>query len=306
VNVTFPITRRNRALCLIACYILAYMHVSSRHPVAYSICAVIFIGSILGKAPASAQNPASQAQSPGKSKPTRHDSVEVVAKLSPEEIEEGKLNDAYESIAQQQRKGTCTTEIIERYRSEVIPLAEKSAFNVPKNKFLFLANRDIGNCYLAQQKFAEAETSFQKILQYVPVWPGTDDSAYPINFRQIATAQMSQQHWAEAEQSLLKSIAIFDPQIAAGEKSDAELHLQLSLNYRGSQSQSYALLAVVYFREGRTLDALTTVEKAYDEVTKYKLTPQFHNQVIKIGKAIAEASEDSAAQRTWSQRNPIQ
>jgi len=282
------------------------MHVSSRHPLACSIGALTFIGPLLGKAPASAQNPASQAQSPGSSKPTRHDSAEVVAKLSPEEIEEGKLNDAYESIAQQQRKGTCTTEIIERYRSEVIPLAEKSAFNVPKNKFLFLANRDIGNCYVAQQKFAEAENSFQKILQYAPVWPGTDDSAYPINFRQIATAQMGQQHWAEAEQSLLKSIALFDPQIAAGEKSDAELHLQLSLNYRGSQSQSYALLAVVYFREGRTQDAITTVEKAYDEVTKYKLAPQFHNQVIKIGKAIADASEDSAAQRTWSQRNPIQ
>ena len=140
------------------------MHVSSRHPFACSICALIFIGSLLGKAPVSAQNPASQAQS----KPTRHDSGEVVAKLSPEEIEEGKLNDAYESIAQQQRKGTCTREIIERYRSEVIPLAEKSAFNVPKNKFLFLANRDIGNCYLTQQEFAEAETSFQKILQCAP------------------------------------------------------------------------------------------------------------------------------------------
>ena len=72
---------------------------------------------------------------------------------------------------------------------------------------------------------------------------------------------MGQQHWTEAEQSLLKSVDLFDPQIAAGEKSDAELHSHLSLNYRGSQSQSYALLAVVYFREGRIQDALTTVEK---------------------------------------------
>jgi tetratricopeptide (TPR) repeat protein len=279
---------------------------SSRHPLASGICALIFIGSLFGQGTESAQGPGSQAQSSGSSKPTRHDSVEVVAKLSPEEIEEGKLNDAYESVAQEQRKGTCTAEIIQRYRSEVIPLAEKSAFNVPKNKFLFLANRDIGNCYLAQQKFVDAESSFQNILQYAPVWPGTDDSAYPINFRQIAMAQMGQQHWAQAEQSLLKSIALFDPQIAAGEKSDAELHSLLSRNYRGSQSLSYALLAAVYSREGRTQDALTTVEKAYDEVTKYQLAPQFHNQVIKIGKAIAGASGDSAAQRTWSQRNPIQ
>jgi tetratricopeptide (TPR) repeat protein len=270
------------------------------------IPAFIFIGLLLGNAPASAQNPAPQTQSPASSKPARHDSVEVVEHLSPEEVEEGKLNDLYESVAQLQRKGTCTTDIILRYRSEVISPAEKSTFNVPKNKFLFLANRDIGNCYLAQQKFAEAEASFQKILLYAPVWPGTDDSAYPINFRQIATAQLGQQHWTEAEQSVLKSIALFDPQIAAGEKSDSELHSQLSLNYRGSQSQSYALLAVVYFREGHIQDALTTVEKAYDEVTKYKLAPQFHNQVLKIGKAIADASEDSAAQRTWSQHSPIQ
>jgi len=256
-------------------------------------------------APASAQNPSPQTQATAPHA-ARHDSVEVVAHLSPEEVEEGKLNDLYQSIAQIQRKGTCTDELIQRYRSEVILVAEKSAFNVPKNKFLFLANRDIGNCYLAQQKFAEAEASFRKILEYAPVWPGTDDSAYPIDFRQIATAQMSQQHWTEAEQSLLKSIALFDPQIAAGEKSDAELHSQLSLNYRGSQSQSYALLAVVYFRKGRVEDALTTIEKAYEEVTKYKLAPQFHNQVLEIGKAIANASEDSAAQRTWSQRNLIQ
>jgi len=280
------------------------MHVFGRPKFISHIPAFIFIGLLLGNAPASAQSPAAQTQSP--SKPARHDSVEVVEHLSPEEVEDGKLNDLYESVAQLQRKGTCTTDTIQRYQSEVIPPAEKSTFNVPKNKFLFLANRDIGKCYLAQQKFAEAEASFQKILQYAPVWPGTNDSAYPINFRQIATAQIGQQHWTEAEQSLLKSIALFDPQIAAGERSDAELHSQLSLNYRGSQSQSYALLAVVYLREGRIQDALTTVEKAYDEVTKYKLAPQFHNQVLKIGKAIADASQDSAAQRTWSQRSPIQ
>ncbi len=279
----------------------------SAHARLVSCAAKLFLfGLLLVHTAASAQNPAPQTQSPNSPRPVRHDSVEVVAHLSPEEVEEGKLNDVYVPIAMLQAKGTCTPEIIQRYQSEVIPIAEKSALNVSKNKFLFLANRDIGNCYLAQQKFAEAEASFQKILQYAPVWPGTDDSAYPINFRQIATAQMGQQHWTEAEQSLLKSISLFDPQIAAGEKSDAELHMQLSHNYRGSQSLSYALLAVVYLREGRTQEALATVGKAYDEVTKYKLAPEFHNQVVKIGKAIADASDDSAAQQTWSQRNLIQ
>ena len=295
-----------QAVLGIACYSLALMRGSSHLYSVSRIPLLLLITLLWGSALTSSQNSASQTQSPTLSKPARHDSVEVVGHLSPEELEEGKLNDLYQSVAQLQQTGTCTIDIIERYRSEVIRPAEKSTFNVPKNKFLFLADRDIGNCYLAQKQFAEAEASFQKILQYASVWPGTNDSAYPINFRQIATAQMGQQRWTDAEQSLLKSIALFDPQIAAGEKSDAELHLQLSLNYRGSQSQSYALLAVVYFRESRTQDALTTAEKAYDEVTKYKLASRYQNEVVKIGKAIADASADAAAQRTWSLRNPIE
>ena len=231
--------------------------------------------------------------------------MEVVEHLTPEEVEDGRLNDSYETVAQFQRKSTCTSEVIQRYESEVIPAAEMSAFDVPRNKFLFLASRDIGNCDLAQQKFVEAEASFQKILKYAPIWPGTDDSAYPINFRQIATAQIGQQQFAAAEQSLLKSVALFDPQIAAREKSDAEVDLQFSLNYRGSQSRSYALLAVVYFREGRTQDALNTIEKAYDEVTKYNIPPQYRTEVENIGKSIANASGDAAAEKLWSQRSPV-
>jgi tetratricopeptide (TPR) repeat protein len=279
------------------------MHVSPRHPLVFSICTLIFIGSLLGGAPDSTQSPGSQAQSPGSSKPTRHDSVEVVAKLSPEEIEEGKLNDAYESIAQQQRKGACTAEIIERYRSEVISLAEKSAFNVPKNKFLFLANRDIGNCYLAQQNFAEAEASFQKILQYAPVWPGTDDSAYPIDLRQVATAQMGQQRWQAAEESLQKSVSLFDPQIDRATKSDSQFsRTEHAGNLRGSKAISLAYLGIVYLREGRTADALKTVDLAFDEAKQPNVSPTFVSSVVKIGRSIAEATRDKDAIAKWSQR----
>src|SRR5690348_16399579 len=202
--------------------------------VAFCIGTVFLIAAVSGSALASGQNPAVQTKSPAQPKVTRHDSVEVVARMSPEEAEEGKLNDLYQSIAELQRQGICTNEVIQRYQSEVIAVAEKSSFNVPKNKFLFLANRDLGNCYMAQQRFAEVEASFKKILEYVAVWPGLNDSGYPINFRQIGEAQMAQQHWVEAEQSLVESIALFDPQIAARENEDAKLHLQLSLNYRGS------------------------------------------------------------------------
>ncbi len=276
-----------------------------RHPLANAFMGT-FIAVSMANISANPQIPQPPSQPSGAPSSQRHDSIEVTVHLSAEDVEDGKLNDVYQdvyqSVAQLQRKTACTPEIIRRYESEVIAPAEKSSFDVPRNKFLFLANRDIGNCYLAQQKFWEAEAAFQKILQYAPVWPGTSDSAYPIDFRQIAEAQMGLQRWAAAEQSLLKSIALFDPQIARGEKLDAELQSNFSLNYRGSQSRSSAMLAVVYFREGRTQDALKTVEKAYEEVTKYNLAPQYRSEVESIGKAIAEASGDLAAQQLWSQR----
>jgi hypothetical protein len=67
--------------------------------------------------------------------------------------------------------------------------------------------------------------------------------------------------------------------------------------------KSYALLAVVYFREGLIQDALNTVEKAYDEVTKYNLAARHRNDVESIGKSIANASGSAPAQTIWSQRS---
>jgi tetratricopeptide (TPR) repeat protein len=282
-------------------HLFAYAKSVSRAPTLF------LFGLLIVHAPASAQNPSPQTQSPASPKPVRHDSVEVVAHLSPEEVEEGKLNDVYESIAQLQRKGTCTTEIIQRYQSEVIPLAEKSTFNVPKNKFLFLANRDIGNCYLAQQKFAEAEASFQKILQYAPVWPGTDDSAYPINFRQIATAQMGQHRWEAAEESLKKSVSLFDPQIEKAMKSENEFsRTEHAGNLIGSKARSIAYLGIVYLREGRIAEALKTADLAYDEATQPHVSSTFVSEVVKVGRSIAQVSGDEDALAKWSQRSPRQ
>ena len=271
-------------------HLLAHAKSASRTPTLF------LFGLLIVQAPASAQNHSPQTQSPASPKPVRHDSVEVVAHLSPEEVEDGKLNDVYETIAQLQRKGTCTTEIIQRYQSEVIPLAEKSTFNVPKNKFLFLANRDIGNCYLAQQKFAEAEASFQKIRLYAPVWPGTDDSAYPINFRQIATAQIGQQRWEAAEESLKKAVSLFDPQIEKAIKSENEFsRTERAGNLLGSKARSIAYLGIVYLREGRTAEALKTAELAYYKATQPHVSSAFVSEVVKVGRSIAQASGDEDA-----------
>ncbi len=58
---------------------------------------------------------------------TSHDSITVTAKLTPEEAEEGKINDLYQRIYTVEQKGECET-AIERYKSEVIPLAARSQF----------------------------------------------------------------------------------------------------------------------------------------------------------------------------------
>jgi tetratricopeptide (TPR) repeat protein len=280
------------------------MHLSK--PVSRPSTLFLF-GLLLVHAPASAQNSSRQTLPPTPSKPVRHDSVEVVAHLSPEEVEDGKLNDAYELIAQLQRKGTCTTEIIHRYQSEVIPLAEKSTFNVPKNKFLFLANRDIGNCYMAQRRYEEAEGTFKKIMDYLPVWPGTDDSDYPINFRQIATAQMGQQRWEAAEESLNKSVALFDPQIERALKSDNDFsRTEHAGNLIGSKARSLSYLAIVYLREGRRTEALTAAELAYKEATRPHVQATFVNEVLKVGSSISQQSGDEGAIAKWSQRSPRQ
>ena len=245
----------------------------------------------------------SPAKSPdGKSRPVVHDSMTVTAKLAPEEAEEAKINDAYQSVFTLEQQGDCEA-AIRRYESEVIPLAQRSKLEVPKNKFLFLANRGIGNCYMAQQHYAEAERKFAQIMEYLPIWPGTDDSGYPINFTQIATAQMGQQHWEAAEDSLKKAVSFFDPQIEKALKSDSEfVRTEHAGNLIGSKARSLAYLSIVYLREGRTPEALKTAEMAYNAATKPHVRPSVLSEVVEVGRAIAQASGDENAISQWSLR----
>ena len=246
----------------------------------------------------------SKAQSEPKPRVKAHDSVTVTANFTPEEIEDGKLNDIYQPISALERKGDCDV-AIQRYESEALPAAEKSKFDAPRNKFLFLANSGIGNCLLKQHHFQEAEQRFQKVMEYLPVWPGTDDSDYPITLRQIATAQMGEQHWEAAEESLKKSISVGDPQIGKALKSDFEFsRTEHSGFLRGSQARSTAYLAIVYAHEGRMTDALATADLAYERATQPYVPRVFLKEVVKLGSAVAQASNDENAIRNWLTRSP--
>jgi tetratricopeptide (TPR) repeat protein len=239
-----------------------------------------------------------------------HDSVTVTAKATPDEAEawkvEKKLNDAYQAIFVVEQQGDCET-AIRRYESEVVPAAQSSKFAVPKNKFLFLANRGIGNCRLAQRRYEEAERKFTEIMEYLPIWPGTDDSAYPINLRQIATAQMGQQHWAAAEDSLKKSISLFDATIERRRKWDKESGgAEFAGPPIGLKATTLAYLGIVYLREGRVSDALKTSDTAWDTVMQPHVPSSFQSGVVKLGLAIAQASGDENAISEWTLRSSQQ
>jgi tetratricopeptide (TPR) repeat protein len=158
---------------------------------------------------------------------------------------------------------------------------------------------------MAQRRYAKAEENFKKIMGYLPVWPGTDDSDYPINLRQIATAQMGQQRWEAAEASLNQSVAIFDPQIERALKSDSEFsRTEHAGNLIGGKARSLSYLAIVYLRESRTSEALKTAERAYKAVTRPHVQATFLNEVLKVGSSVAEQSGDEGAIARWAQRIP--
>ena len=145
----------------------------------------------------------------------------VTATYTPEEKEGWKINEVYQPIFSLERKGDCDT-AIKRYESEVIPLAKKSKFETPKSKFSQLAKRGIGNCYMTQRRYEEVERSLEESLKYLPVWPGTDNSDYPLILWEIATTQMAQKNWPAAEGSLKQSVSLFEPQIEQALKSTYE------------------------------------------------------------------------------------
>ncbi|MGB6432163.1 MAG: hypothetical protein WBF06_16415 [Candidatus Acidiferrales bacterium] len=222
-------------------------------------------------------------------------------KETPEESEEGKLNDAYQPIYAMEEQHDCTA-AIDKYQSMIL-LAEQAKFDVPRNKFLYLSYRGIGDCDLTAGRFAEAEEKFQKILAYIPVWPGTDDSDYPIDFVSIGEARMGQQNWSGAAESLEKAVAIFDQQIDSALHSESDFMRTMQANHlRMSEDQALNLLAVVYFREQRPADALPLLDRAYNQGVKDGAPASIMSVIVKNGVAASIAAGNATAIATWAAR----
>lgn len=249
-------------------------------------------------------NPATQsAESKPQNPPKNQQSIVVTAKLTPEEIEDGKINDVYQNVYKLQEQHNCAA-AIGQYRGVVIPAAEKAKFDVPRNKFLFLAYRGIGDCDLSSGRFAEAEQVFEKLLEYVRIWPGVDDSDYAINYRSIGVARMGQQNWKGAEDTLLEAITILDQQIDRAVHSDSDfMRTEHANSLRMSQDVAMNLLGVVYFREQRTEDALAILDKAYNQAETYHATQTIVSRIVQSGVQISTAAGDSPATALWSQRS---
>lgn len=232
------------------------------------------------------------------------DSIVVGAHLTPEEVEDGKINDAYQPLYHLKKPSDCV-EIEKLCQTEIIPMAEHSKFELTRNKFLYLANRDVAICESRTGRAKEAEERYQKMFDYIKVWPGNDDSDYPLNYRFIGEARIMQMRWKDAEEALEKSIAIFGEQIDRALHSDSEFSRnEHSKNLKMSDAWARNLLALAYFRDGRETEAMETLEKAYQEAVQSNASAEMIQQIIDAGRVVSDSLGDAAAQAKWDARKP--
>jgi tetratricopeptide (TPR) repeat protein len=222
------------------------------------------------------------------------------ARLSSYELEEGKINDLYQQVVRIHLQGDYAT-AAEKYRSLVIPMAERTQSDTIRKKFLFLSYRGLGNCYLAMTRFTEAEETFQKLFEYLPVSDAGEDSDYAINFESIAMARMGQQHWKSAEESLQKAVSIFDDEIAHADTATPDSDKRAN-KLRVSEDMALNLVAVVYYREQRYDEALEMLERAYNQGLAFRAPTDIVEQIANDGRAVSTAAGDVDAIALWSKR----
>jgi tetratricopeptide (TPR) repeat protein len=262
-----------------------------------------FLGLSSGVSPAQAVKPnklpVSVHQTDSRTRIPAPDSV-LDTRLSSNQIDD-KINDVYQEVVKIHLNGDYAS-AADKYRSVVIPMAERAQSDAIRKKFLFLGYRGLGNCYLAMTRFNEAEDMFQKLFEYLPISPATVDSDYAINFESIAMAQMGQQLWKSAEESLQKAVSIFDDQIGRA-ATNTEPNGRAD-KLRMSQDMALNLFAVVYFREQRYSEALGILERAYNQGVTFRAPAEIVEQIVNDGRAVSMATGDVDAITTWSRRIP--
>lgn len=239
-------------------------------------------------------------QSPTK-RPHVDQSVVVGAHLTPEEAEEGRINDIYQPIYRFQQTGDCDG-IVRTAQAAVIPAAEQAKFETVRKKFLFLSYRSIGDCNFKAKEYAEAEQTYIKAVDYAD----KDDSSYAINFESIALCRMAQQHLESADEPLRKAVSLLGDEVTRLKTSDTYNAEDIVANdVRGSQDVALLYLAVLCFREQRSSEALSLLDKAYDQAIKFQARTQIIKQIVETGRAIATAVGDDGANAIWTKRTPI-
>jgi tetratricopeptide (TPR) repeat protein len=251
----------------------------------------------------------SDSASQGTAKPakrvTQTDSIIVGAHLTPEEKEDGKINEAYQPLHHFQKPGDCAA-ITELCETKVIPMAKASKFELTRNKFLFLANREVAVCEMQAGKYQEAEQRFDRLFEYIPFWPGENDSAFPMNYMAIGTARIHQGRWNEAEAALQKSVKLFTEQIQRAQK-DSDLDSEFTKdepirNLKRSDATARYLLAEALLLSGRHSQAMDMLERAYQEELESGIEKRTFENIIQAGQVTAAILRDDVAIARWAGR----
>jgi tetratricopeptide (TPR) repeat protein len=254
----------------------------------------------------SSTNPQGATKKPDSPRVTATDSIVVGAHLTPEEIEDGKINDVYQPLYHWKQSTDCP-KIVDLCETKIIPMAENSKFEETKNKFLFLANRDVAGCEMKAGQYEEAEERYQRLLVLASKWPGESDSGYPQIYSSLGSARIMQGHWKEAETALEQAIRIFDEEIEKALHSDSEfVRNGHSKNLKMSQAHSRNILSSAYFWDGRRKEAMEMLEMAYQEALQSNATPEMTRQIIENGRTAARLMGDAEAQEKWEARTAPQ
>src|SRR5262249_12348503 len=184
----------------------------------------------------------------------------------------------------------------------LIPLAEHAKFEAPRNKYLFLAYRGMGYCSLALRDYERAEQSFVKALEFAPVWPGLDDSAYPAVLTAVGVVRIRRENWNGAAEVLEKAATVYEKEVAAIPADSRGSVDEGALHFRALEDSVWTYLALAYSGEGKNHEALVLMEKAYTQAMKYDAPQKLVKDIVNAGFMISLTAGDVAANSEWLER----